>query len=244
MNRRLLALAVAASLAPLSLITLSAQAADPPSVLLQAAADSYRATLVHTPDQLPEREHANRMVIPAAFASAEGQPAGLAFAAGERLSRAAWPAIANLDGGVLIDGEGRIHIEHVDAFEHGGASHALRHSEEDFQALKAIMSDANGGFFQTLMWIDGGTSLLGEQPPADRHRRTSLVETADGTLMVVSSGTQLVSITDHVAHLLDLGAHDAVAVEPAGFFCWHEAADEAVSPCGPLASSYLVIDYD
>lgn len=238
MTKNLLALTVITSLT-----AMPALAADPPTVLLQVPSGGYQATLVHKLDHLPERNHANRMVIPAAFASAQGHPAGLALAGGEQLSEATGPVSTNLDGGVLIDSEGRIHIEHIDAFEYSDKSHALRDNEEDLQALKSVMSDASAGFFQTLMWIDGGNSLLGEQPPPDLHRRTSLVETADGSLMVVSSGTQLVSISDHVAQLLDMGAHDAVAVEPAGFFCWHETND-GPTPCDPLASSYLVIDYD
>jgi hypothetical protein len=238
MRSTLAALAAAAA-------TLSSNvpAADDGGVLLEAAAGSYHATFVAGLDSLPERRKANRLVIPAAFASADGTPATLAYAGGTRLSMAAWPEGTDHDGGVLIDGDGAIHIEHMDTFEHGDRAHALRHDEEDFEALKEVMGAQSGGFFQTRMWIDGGQSMLGSDPPGDRHRRLSLAETEDGTLMVVTSGTRVVTIAEHVATLLEHGAHDAVAVDPAGFACWRESGD-TVEPCGPFASSYLVIDYD
>jgi hypothetical protein len=150
--------------------------------------------------------------------------------------------LAPYDGVVLVDGKGKILIDHVAAVEWGTDLFILRGSKKDVQALVGRAGAEGASLFQAPLLLDGGRDLTGAGVEVGSARRLTLYRDGGGRLGVLDSGSRRPTLREHLDELATLGAKEAVALDPSGLsgLMWGLGG---AGPLGDRAGGYLTLEW-
>ncbi|MCF8482356.1 MAG: hypothetical protein K9H25_18180 [Rhodospirillum sp.] len=205
----------------------------------QALGRAVTGRVTLAPESLGWPKGTARMVLPAARVGDRDRVVGLLVVSGEV---AGSKTLAPYDGMVVVDGKGKVLIDHAAAVEWDKDMFIARGSKRDVQELVDRAVSEGASVFQAPLLLDGGRDLSGPGVEVGPARRLTLYRDGTGRLGVLDSGQRRPTLRGHLDELATLGATEAVALDPSGLsgIVW---TLNGAGPLGERVGGYLTLEW-